>query len=251
MSNNYSNTPLGFEQQDLLSNTPVATKTFLANVFSWMFLALTLSAVTAYVFSHDANLMSYIIGGAGGRTGLGKIVMFLPLVFVLTMSFAFNRLSLPMLGLFFTAYAIVNGISFSFIMLVYTSGSIVSCFAGAAALFAVMAAMGYYTNQDLTKFGSLMIAGLIGLIIMSIINFFMQSDTMGYIMGAIGVAVFTGLTAYDMQKLKNIGRGYSADGEVLAASTDVKKMAILGALNLYLDFVNIFLSLLRLVGSRK
>jgi FtsH-binding integral membrane protein len=114
-------------------------------------------------------------------------------------------------------------------------------------MFGVMAFMGYTTKQDLTKFGRIMIMGLIGIIIASVINFFMGSATLDYLISFIGVMIFTGLTAYDVQKLKNIGAGIQY-AEVPAS--DVKKVSILGALNLYLDFINLFLFLLRLFGRR-
>ena len=112
-------------------------------------------------------------------------------------------------------------------------------------MFGVMAVLGYTTNTDLTKFGSLLMMALVGLIIASIINYFMNSDTMSYIVSFIGVVIFTGLTAYDVQKLKNIAEGNTYEGET------TKKLIIMGALNLYLDFINLFLYLLRFFGDRK
>ena len=148
----------------------------------------------------------------------------------------------------FIAYAIINGITFSFILLAYTASSVTGCFLSASAMFGVMAFMGYTTHQDLTKFGRLLIMGVIGVLIAMVINFFLHSSGLDYIISIIGVMVFVGLTAYDVQKLKRIGEGLEYS-DVSAA--DTKKMSVLGALTLYLDFINIFLFLLRLFGSRR
>ncbi len=223
------------------------TRTFLANVFLLMFIALGVSALFAWQFSVNAGLLSYLITPTG-ISGLGKITIFAPLGFVLIMSFGYRRLSAPALLALFIAYAIINGISFSFILLAFTPGSVLGCFLSASAMFGVMAFMGYTTHQDLTKFGRILIMGLIGTIIAMVINFFLHSSQLDYIISIIGVMVFTGLTAYDVQKLKRIGEGIEYS-DVSAA--DTKKMSILGALNLYLDFINIFLFLLRLFGGRR
>jgi uncharacterized protein len=242
------NTQLGYDQQDYLTETPVASKTFMANVFLWMFVALGISAITAFLFSSNAFGAMQLLQ-SGGKI-LWYAIMFAPLAFVLIMSFAYQRLSMPVLALLFIAYSIINGISFSFILLIYTSSSVISCFAAASGMFALMAIMGYTTKQDLTSFGRLMMMGLFGIIIASVINWFMGSAMMDYIIGIIGVAVFTGLTAYDVQKLKNIGNGIDAQGNAMGL-VDTKKYAIIGALNLYLDFVNLFLMLLRVFGGRR
>jgi FtsH-binding integral membrane protein len=154
---------------------------------------------------------------------------------------------MPVLLFLFIIYSAINGISFSFILLAYTPGSILTCFLSASAMFGIMAFMGYTTKTDLTKFGRIMIMGVVGLLVASLINMFLGNSTMDYIISFIGVMVFTGLTAYDVQKLKNIGTAIQ-DGNVAAA--EVKKASILGALTLYLDFINLFLFLLRLFGKR-
>ena len=179
---------------------------------------------------------------------LGWVVMFAPLGFVMLMSFGYQKLSAPAITALFLVYSAITGISLSFIILAYTPGSIVACFLSAAAMFGVMAVMGYTTKQDLTGFGRILTMGLIGIVIASLINMFMQNGTMDYIISFIGVMVFTGLTAYDVQKLKRIGAGVEFEGTEAAS---VRKLSIMGALNLYLDFINIFLFLLRLFGGRK
>jgi len=223
------------------------TRSFIANVFLLMFIALGVSALFAWQFSVNENWMSYLISPVG-LTGLGKITLFAPLGFVLIMSFGFRRLSAPVLMALFMAYAIINGITFSFILLAYTPGSVLGCFLSASAMFGVMAFMGYTTNQDLTKFGKILMMGVIGVLIAMVINFFLHSSGLDYLISIIGVMVFVGLTAYDVQKLKRIGEGIEY-GDVSAA--DTKKVSVLGALTLYLDFINIFLFLLRLFGDRR
>jgi uncharacterized protein len=224
------------------------TRSFIANVFLLMFIALGVSALFAWQFSLNDQLRAYLITPTG-LTGLGKITLFAPLGFVLIMSFAYQRLSATALMALFIAYAVINGISFSFILLAFTPGSVLGCFLSASAMFGVMAVMGYTTNQDLTKFGRILMMGVIGVLIAMVINFFLHSSQLDYIISIIGVMVFTALTAYDVQKLKRIGEGVEYQGGV--AANDVKKMSILGALTLYLDFINIFLFLLRMFGNRR
>ena len=221
-------------------------KAFIANVFSWMFLALIITAATAYFFASDPALVGSLINTqTGGMSTLGWVVMLAPLGFVLLMSFGFNKLSAGTLSLLFIAFAILLGMSLSFILLVYTQSSIALTFVVAATMFGIMAVTGYTTKIDLTKFGSLMMMGLIGIIIASLLNFFMKSSTLEYIISFIGVLVFTGLTAYDVQKLKRIGSG------IEFGSNTARKLTIMGALTLYLDFINLFLFLLRFLGNRK
>jgi len=137
------------------------------------------------------------------------------------------------------------GISLSYIFLIYSMTSIANVFFITAAVFGIMAVAGYTTKTDLTKLGSILMIGLIGIIIASVVNMFLKSDTMGYVVSIIGVVVFTGLTAYDVQKLKRIGE------QAIAGTESAQKMALMGALTLYLDFINLFLMLLRLFGGRR
>ena len=224
-------------------------KNFMANVFAYMFMALGISALFAYLFAANPELRQYLINDTNtGLNPLGYIVMFAPIGFVLLMSFGFSRLSAPVLILLFVIYSALTGISFGFILLRYTSGTVLACFLSSAAMFGIMAFMGYTTKQDLTKFGRILFMGLSGIIVASIINLFMGSSSLDYLISFLGVMIFTGLTAYDVQKLKNIGAGIQyAD----VPASDVKKISILGALNLYLDFINLFLFLLRLFGGRR
>ncbi|MDF3076647.1 MAG: Inner rane protein YbhL [Sphingobacteriaceae bacterium] len=222
------------------------TKKFMGSVFLWMFVALGLSATFAYLFSQNNELLAMLRNPETLQpTTLGTVTMIAPLIFVLTMSFGFNKLSYSALAIIFVAYSAVTGMSLSFIMLIYTASSVFTCFLSASALFGVMAVAGYRTNVDLTNFGSILMMFLVGIIIASVINMFLGSGQLDYIISFVGVAVFVGLTAYDVQKLKRIGSGEEY-GEA-----PLQKMAVMGALRLYLDFINMFLMLLRLFGSRK
>lgn len=222
-----------------------ASKTFLANVFSWMFLALVISAVSALAFAMNPDLMSYLVSPGRGLNALGMVVMFSPLAFVLLMSFGYNKLSFPVLISLFLVYSAITGISLSFIFLAYTSSSIALTFGLSAVTFGLMAITGYTTKTDLTKFGSIMMIGLVGLMIAMVVNMFLHSPGIDYLLSFLGVAVFTGLTAYDVQKLKLMSESIEYSGE------DSRKVAVMGALRLYLDFINLFLFMLRLFGRRK
>jgi FtsH-binding integral membrane protein len=180
----------------------------------------------------------------GGMSLLGWIIMLSPLGLVFWMSMGFNKMSAPTLTLVFMLYSILMGLSLSFIFLAYTSASIAKTFVITSGMFGLMALVGYTTKTDLSKFGSLMMMGLVGIIIASVVNFFLQSSTMDYIISFVGVLVFTGLTAYDVQKLKRIGASAMTQGE------GMRKITIMGALTLYLDFINLFLFLLRFFGNR-
>lgn len=224
----------------------ITAKNFLPNVFLWMFVALGISAASTYLFSTDDTLLRLMIHAETGKTTmLGTIAQFAPLAFVLILSFGMNRLSFPVVALLYVVFAAVMGISISFNLMIYTSSSVLGCFLSASALFGVMAVAGYTTNQDLTKFGSILTMFLIGIVIASVINFFLQSSQLDYIISFIGVAVFIGLTAYDVQRLKRIGAG------IEYGDASANKMVIMGALSLYLDFINLFLMLLRVFGDRK
>lgn len=227
------------------SQSGTMAKSFVSNVFSLMFAALGISGVIAYWFGTDLSLLSYLLDfQQGGMTILGYVVMFAPLLLVFVMAGAMNKMSSGVLMVVFVVYAALMGMSLSFIFLAYTMSSIAVTFGVTAATFGVMAIVGYTTSTDLTKFGGIMMMALVGIIIASVVNWFMQSESMDYIISIIGVLVFTGLTAYDVQKIKRIGSGVEYGAE------NTKKLAIMGALSLYLDFVNLFLFLLRFLGSR-
>jgi len=234
------------EYQILESSSPSKemAKTFISNVFSWMFVGLMLTGVLAYWFGNNPAYMQLLVSETG-MTPLGYVIMFAPIGFVLLMSYGFNKFSYPLILALFLGYAAIMGLSLSFIFLVYDIGSIYLTFGITAATFGLMAILGYTTQIDLTKFGSFMMMGLFGIVIASLINMFVGSEKMDYIISIIGVVVFTGLTAYDVQKIKTMG------AEIETGTASASKLAIMGALNLYLDFINLFLMLLRLFGDRK
>jgi FtsH-binding integral membrane protein len=222
------------------------SRKFIAGVFSWMFVALGISSIAAYLFANTPALMQLLFDQATGQaTILFYVAMFSPLAFVLIMSYGVNRISYLGLSLLYVAYAAATGISLSFILLVYTASSVSGVFLTSSVVFGIMAVAGYTTKTDLTKFGSLMMMLLVGIIVASIVNFFLHSSGLSMLISYIGVAVFVGLTAYDVQKLKRIGAGLEY------GDASAKKMALMGGLTLYLDFVNLFLFLLRIFGRRR
>jgi FtsH-binding integral membrane protein len=221
---------------------------FMRQVFSWMTLAMIVTAVTAYWFASSPDLMMSLFNFQTEKmTVLGWIVTLAPIGFVLLMSFGFQRLSPAILTLLFVTFAVLMGMSLSsFILMVYTAASVFKTFLVTSVMFGVMAITGYTTKTDLTKFGSIMMMGLIGIMIAMLINIFLQSGTMDYIISILGVLIFTGLTAYDVQRLKNMAGGMGEYGDA-----NTRKLSIMGALTLYLDFINLFIFLLRFLGDRK
>lgn len=221
-----------------------SSRAFIAGVFTWMFVALLISSLAAYIFSTNLDLLAYLVTETG-LSALGYIVMFAPLGLVMLLSFGINKLSFSAMSVIYVIYALITGISLSFILLAFTGESVVKTFGVTSLMFGSMAALGYTTKMDLTKFGSILYMCLIGIVVASIANYFMHSDGLAYIIDIAGVLIFTGLTAYDMQKIKNMGDTLSMGEE------STKKMMLMGALSLYLDFLNMFLFLLRLFGDRR
>jgi FtsH-binding integral membrane protein len=228
-------------------HTQDVSRTFISKVFMWMAGALALTAITSFLIAANFETMLpfFINPEAGKLSVLFWVVIFAPFALVLIMSAAINRLPLNVLSLLFILYSVLMGVSLSFIFLAYDISTIGITFAVTAGTFIVMAIMGYTTKTNLTKFGSLLLMALIGIIIAMVVNIFMRSGTLDYIISIIGVLVFTGLTAYDVQKLKN----YSA--QIGEFNNTAGKMALMGALTLYLDFINLFLFLLRIFGRKK
>jgi len=220
-----------------------SVQAFMTGVFSWMFIALAITAATAYYVASTPSIMQLMITETG-LSIFGWVVMLAPIGFVLLMSFQFQKLSALSLSMVFLVYSVLVGLSLSFIFMVYTMGSIATTFGVTSLTFGIMAIAGYTTKTDLTKFGSILMMALVGIIVASLVNFFLKSESMQYLISFIGVLVFTGLTAYDVQKLKKIGT------EMTAGQESTRKYAIMGALSLYLDFINLFLFLLRFLGRR-
>ncbi len=228
------------------TTTNVTSSSFVSTVFLWMGAALGLTALTSYIFGTIPELLQLLINmETGSPTILMWIAIFCPFIIVLVMNFGLNRLSSSALTLVFVAYSILMGISLSTIFLIYELGSIARVFLICALMFGVMAVVGYTTKTDLTKFGKILLLGLIGIIIASIVNFFTNSERLDYFISFIGVIIFTGLTAWDMQRIKQLEENGFVNNEVMS------KVTIMAALELYLDFINLFLFLLRLFGQRK
>ena len=225
------------------SKSRTNTSSFVANVFSLMFTALIISGISAVWFASD-EMKNYIISSEGGLTTFGWISTLAPLGLVMMIGFRFNKYSVKFLLGIFILYSIFTGISLSTIFAIYSISSIATTFFISALTFGIMALTGYTTKTDLTKMGSLLMMGVVGIVVASIVNMFIGSPLMDYIISIIGVLVFTGLTAYDVQKIKKIGI------QIDQGSETAQKMMVLGALTLYLDFINLFLMLLRLFGNR-
>lgn len=210
-------------------------------VYLWMTLALVITGFTAYYVASSETLITAIMTNQILFWGL--VIGELALVFGL--SAAINKLSLTTATLMFVLYSVINGATLSFIFLVYTYSSITNVFFITAGTFAVMALFGYFTKTDLTSIGKILMMALIGIIIATIVNFFTKSEGLAVILNYLGVLVFVGLTAYDSQKIKQMLLTAPDAGE------GTQKIALLGALSLYLDFINLFLYLLRIFGSRR
>ncbi|MGY6562228.1 MAG: Bax inhibitor-1/YccA family protein [Luteibaculaceae bacterium] len=222
------------------------SKTFLSNVYIYMTAALAITGLVAFYFGTDPALMSYLINSqTGSPTGLGWIVTFAPLGLVFAFSAGMNRWSSVTLLTIFVAFSVLMGMSISYIFLVYTASSISSVFFTTSITFGIMSMIGYTTKTDLTKFGSILMMALIGVIVAMVVNIFVGSSGLAAIINVLGVLIFVGLIAYDTQKLKRIGAGVEYGTE------QASKLALMGALTLYLDFINLFLFLLRFMGDRK
>jgi len=214
---------------------------FLRRVYNWMGLGLALTALVAYYTAASPTLQALIFGNS--------LVFFAliigQLALVVALSAAINRLNPGTATLLFFLYAGLTGLTLSAILLVYTQSSITNAFVATAGTFALTSLYGYTTKRDLTSWGSFFFMGLVGIVLASVVNLFLQSETIYWVTTYIGVIVFVGLTAYDTQYLKNMaGAGFSDEAME-------SKAAVIGALKLYLDFINLFLLLLRIMGGRR
>lgn len=233
-------------------------RSYMLRVYNYMGIGLVVTglaawfAATAAVTTDPATMVATLRDGTMVTqwgyllyaTPLQWVVMLAPLAFVMVLSFGINKLSVPAAQATFWAFAAIMGVSLSSIFLVYTDASIAKVFFITAATFGAMSLYGYTTKRDLTAMGGFLMMGLIGLIIASVVNMFFYNGMLEFIISIVGVLIFVGLTAYDTQKIKE-GYSESFGADVLA------KGAIMGALNLYLDFINLFLMMLRLFGNRE
>ena len=210
-----------------------------------MFAALAISGLIAFRVGNDPELfISYFISATGGFNPLFYVVMFAPIGLTFVIQWGYNKLPMLSLTMLFVLYSGLMGLMLSSIFLVYDIQSIANTFFVTAGAFGGMAILGYTTNTDLSKFGSLLYMVFIGMFIASIVNIFIGSDSMGFIIACLGVFVFTGLTAYHMQELKKLAQNAQLNDE------QKNKMALIGGLTLYILFINLFLSLLRIMGGR-
>ena len=210
-------------------------------VYLWMTMALAITGITAYYVANNETLLTAIVTNQILFWGL----VIAELGLVIGLSAAINKLSLTVATLMFVLYSVINGATMAFIFLVYTASSVTNVFLITAGTFAAMALFGYFTKTDLTSMGKILMMALIGVIIATIVNVFTKSEGLAVILNYVGVLVFVGLTAYDSQKIKQMMLTAPDAGEAS------QKIALLGALSLYLDFINLFLYLLRILGSRR
>lgn len=210
-------------------------------VYVWMTLALVITGVTAYYVANSPAILQLIL--TNKFLFFGLIIAELALVW--GVSAAINRLSLTTATLLFVLYSVLNGVTFSFIFLAYTAESITSVFLITAGTFGVTALFGYFTKSDLSSMGRILFMALIGLIIATIVNIFMKSSGLAMILNYLGVLIFVGLTAWDTQKIKKMLLEAPDAGET------AQKVALMGALTLYLDFINLFIHLLRILGNSR
>tara|TARA_B110001454_G_scaffold89429_1_gene85411 strand:+ start:1213 stop:1920 length:708 start_codon:yes stop_codon:yes gene_type:complete len=215
-------------------------RSYMLSVYNYMASGVLLTGLVAMLFA-GSGLAYQVLAGPGI---LKYVIMFAPLAFVLVLSFGINKLSTAAAQGLFWAYAAVMGLSMASIFLVYTGTSIAQTFFATAAAFAGLSLVGYTTKKDLSGFGTFLIMGLVGLIVASLINIFLKSSVMDLAISAIGVLIFAGLTAYDTQRIK--------ESYAYVAGTDMAgKSVVMGALSLYLDFINLFMMLLRFMGSSR
>jgi len=212
---------------------------YMLGVYNYMTSAVLLTGIVAMLFVNTSLFYTVM------TTPLKWLVMLAPLGFVMALSFGINRMSAGMAQMLFWAFAFVNGLSLSTIFVIYTQSSIASAFFATAGAFAGLSLFGYTTKRDLGPMGTFLIMGLFGLIIASLINAFFPIPGANIVISVIGVLIFAGLTAYDTQKVKSMYFYAGGDG------TAVKKVSIMGALTLYLDFINMFMFLLRMFGDRR
>ena len=218
-------------------------RSYMLSVYNYMASGVLLTGVTALLFA-NSPYMGLLFSPQGRPSGLGYLVMFAPLGVVLLLSFGINRLSDTGAKALFWTYSVLMGLSLSTVLLVYTGASVAQTFFATAAAFASLSLWGYTTKRDLSGMGSFFMMGVVGLLVAMVLNMFMKSTGLDLAISAIGVLLFAGLTAYDTQRIKSM---YFA----VAGSGFATKSVIMGALQLYLDFINMFMFLLRLFGDRR
>jgi len=223
----------------------VGLRSYMLSVYNYMASGVLLTGIVAMLFA-QSSLVNLIVNPATGQaTPLFWVALFAPLAIVFILGFGINRISARTAQALFWVYAALIGVQFSSLFLVYTGTSIAQAFFATAAAFLGLSLCGYTTKRDLSAMGTFLIMGVVGILVALVLNMFLRSPGLDLAISAIGVLVFAGLTAYDAQKIKSIYFAVAGNGEAMA------KSAVIGALNLYLDFINMFLFLLRLFGSRR
>ena len=238
---NYNELNFNVSNREREFSMSAAFPVLMRKVYVWMSLALLLTGATAYGVATSPGVLMALYTNRALLWGL----MIAELVIVVGVSAAINKLSLATATMLFVLYSVINGALLSSIFLVYTTSSIASVFFITAGTFATMALVGYTTKKDLTSMGKMLFMALIGIIIATIVNIFVKSSGLEMIVSYLGVLIFVGLTAYDSQKIKQMLLMAPDAGEA------AQKMALLGALTLYLDFINLFIYLLRILGRRE
>lgn len=222
-------------------------RSYMLRVYNYMTVGTAITGLTAWLVANTALINVFYTTRDGFLTPspLGWAAIISPLIFILAMSFGINKMKASTVQMLFWAVTIVFGVSLSNILLTFTGTSVARVFFITAGLFGAMSIYGYTTKRDLTKLGSFLFMGLIGIILASVVNIFIGSSMMHFVISVAGVLIFTGLTAYDTQKIKNTYDSVSHSGELMT------KTAVMGALNLYLDFLNLFIMLMHLLGNRE
>lgn len=221
----------------------LSTSSLMTKVYLWMTMALAVTGMTAFYVACCNESLLYTIASSRGLFW-GILIAELALVWILSANIM--RLSFAVAGLMFVAYSVLNGVAMSYILLAYTESSVATTFLVTAGTFGAMSVVGFTIKKDLSAFGRLLIMVLFGLIIATVVNMFVASSTLDWALTYIGVFLFCGLTAYDTQKMKEILRQSEGAGD-----TNMLKIALLCSLSLYLDFINLFLYLLRIFGDRR
>jgi FtsH-binding integral membrane protein len=232
---------MDMQSRTYIESIPTVEADFMQKVYLWMTFALTLTGFVAYRTTQSEFLLELIFSSSFGFIGL--ILAELALVFWI--SSGIQRMSSNMAIGLFLLYSVLNGMTLSVLLIAYTGASVASTFFITAGMFGAMSVYGYTTKQDLSSWGNLLFMALIGLILASVVNIFLQSSGLYWLINYIGVLVFVGLTAYDTQKIKQLA------AQVIVESEEGRKVAILGALTLYLDFINMFIFMLRILGNRR
>ena len=232
---------MDMQSRTYIESIPTVEADFMQKVYLWMTFALTLTGFVAYRTTQSEFLLELIFGSSFGFIGL--IIGELALVFWI--SSGIQRMSSNMAIGLFLLYSVLNGMTLSVLLIAYTGASVASTFFITAGMFGAMSVYGYTTKQDISSWGNLLFMALIGLILASVVNIFLQSSGLYWLISYIGVLVFVGLTAYDTQKIKQLA------AQVIVESEEGRKVAILGALTLYLDFINMFIFMLRILGNRR